>query len=181
MPGGIIIFGANGSGKSTVGREVARVLKFKYMDIEAYHFIESVIPYTAVRPRQECLDLMLADIEKYHSFVMTAVTGDLGEQISSMYEFAVFLSAPLELRIERIKQRTYEQYRERVCAGGDMYEQNLRFIDFVASRSLIKIEQWTETLKCPVIQIDGTNPVHENTEVIVREYLSVLSSRRDIF
>ena len=41
---GIIVFGANGSGKSTFGRELARVLNFKHMDIEDYYFEKSEIP-----------------------------------------------------------------------------------------------------------------------------------------
>ena len=39
-----------------------------------------------------------------------------------MYDFAIFMSAPLETRIERIKQRAIKEYGERVCEGGDMYE-----------------------------------------------------------
>lgn len=173
MERGIIVFGANGSGKSTLGRELARVLNFKYMDIEDYHFIKSEIPYTVERSSEDCLNLMLADIEKYHSFVISAVTGDLGREILSMYELAVFMSAPLETRIERVKQRAYEQHGKRVCKGGDMYEQQLKFVDFVASRSLSRIEQWAETLACPVIHVDGTKPISENAEWIAKQYLSI--------
>ncbi len=170
MPRGIIVFGANGSGKSTLGRELARVLNYKYMDIEDYHFIKSEIPYTVERSREDCLNLMLTDIRKYGSFVISAVIGDFGEEITSMYDFAVFISAPLETRIERIKQRACKQHRERICEGGDMYEQHLKFIDFVASRSLSRIEQWAETLVCPVIYVDGTQSISENTEWIVEQY-----------
>jgi len=35
-PHGIIVFGANGSGKMTFGRELARILGFKHMDHEDY-------------------------------------------------------------------------------------------------------------------------------------------------
>lgn len=113
---------------------------------------------------------MLTDIRKYGSFVISAVIGDFGEEITSMYDFAVFISAPLETRIERIKQRACKQHRERICEGGDMYEQHLKFIDFVASRSLSRIEQWAETLVCPVIYVDGTQSISENTEWIVEQY-----------
>ena len=173
MPSGILVFGANGSGKSTVGRELARTLKWKYMDIEDYHFIKSGVPYTVRRSHEDCINFMLADIEKYQAFVLSAVSGDFGEKISSMYRLAVYLSAPLEIRIERIKQRAWKQYGERVQQGGDMYEQHLRFIDFAASRPLSKIEQWAATLLCPVIQIDGTKPVSDNVEWIIRNYPSV--------
>lgn len=80
----LLFFGANGSGKSTVGHELARVLKYKYMDVEDYHFIKSEIPYTVERSREDCLNLMLVDIEKHHSFVISAVTGDFVEKITSM-------------------------------------------------------------------------------------------------
>jgi len=155
-PQGIIVFGANGSGKTTLGRELARILNFKHMDIEDYHFKKSEIPYTVERKREDCMNLMLADIERHRSFVITAVTGDFGDTIPQLYELAVYISAPIRLRLKRIEQRGYEQYGERVLDGGDMYEQSQKFIDFVASRSQTPIEQWAETLTCPVILIDGT-------------------------
>lgn len=83
-PHGIIVFGANGSGKSTIARELANILNFKH---------------------------------------------------------------------------------------GDMYEQHLKFVDFAASRSLSRIEQWGETLVCPVIRIDGTENWHTNVAKIAEQYL----------
>jgi len=136
------------------------------MDITEYHFEKSEIPYTAERPRGDCLKLMLDDIKKYRTFVLTAVTGDFGGGITPLYELAVFMSAPLELRMERIKKRAYEKHGERVLKGGDMYESNTAFISFAASRPLEKIEQWAETLDCPVIRIDGTKDWRINAAVI---------------
>ncbi len=76
MAGGIIVFGANGSGKSTLAWELARALKIKHMDIEDYYFAKSDIPYTSARLYEDCVNLMLDDIRKYGSFVLSAVTGD---------------------------------------------------------------------------------------------------------
>lgn len=177
MPHGIIIFGANGVGKSTLGRELAQILNFKHMDIEDYYFINSEIPYSMSRTREEVEHLMLSDIEKHDFFIISAVIGDLGEKINSMYDYAVFLSAPLETRIRRIKQRAYEQYGERVCVGGDMYEQELKFVDFVASRSLKKIDIWAKKLTCPIICIDGTKPISENVKHVASEYLSLFAPK----
>ena len=155
-PHGIIVFGANGSGKTTLGRELARLLGFKHMDIEDYCFEQSEIPYTNPRSREDYLKLMLTDIEKHNLFVLSTVMGDLGDIIPKFYQLGVYISAPFEVRIERVKQRTYERYGERVLQGGDMHERELQFLDFVASRPLKKIEQWAETLVCPVIRVDGT-------------------------
>ncbi len=161
-PRGIIVFGANGSGKTTLGRELARMLNYKHMDIEDYCFEKSEIPYAKARPREDCLKLMLADIEKHRSFVLTAVTGDFGETIPRYYELAVWIAAPLELRMERVRQRAYAQHGKRVLAGGDMYEREARFLDFVAARPLSAIERWAETLACPIVHIDGTEDWRES-------------------
>lgn len=176
MPHGIIVFGANGSGKTTLARELAQILNFKHMDIEAYCFKESEIPYANPFTRQEYIELMLADIEKYRSFVISTVIGDLGDMIPSYYELAVYLSAPFELRMERVKQRAYKQFGARILEGGDMYEQEQKFFDFVANRPLDKIEKWAETLTCPIIRVDGSADWRENAAWIAELYLKSMES-----
>jgi len=113
---------------------------------------------------------MLGDIEKYRSFIISACTGDFSEKITQFYELAVYISAPLDIRMERVKQRDYEKYGERVSKGNNMYEQQLNFYDFVANRPLSRIEQWAETLTCPVIRIDGTEDWRINSANIAERY-----------
>ena len=165
-PYGIIVFGANGSGKTTL----ARILGFKHMDIEDYTFEEAELPYSKPRPRNECISLMLADIEKHGKFVFSTCTGDWGDIIPQYYKFAVFLTAPHGLRMERVKNRTSDKHGERTCEGGDMYEQHQKFFDFVATHPLSKIEQWAQTLTCPIINVDGTMDWRINAEKIVEEF-----------
>lgn len=170
MPSGIIVFGANASGKSTIAKELANVLNYKHMDIEEYHFIESEVPYTKTRTREKCLRLMLKDISTYKNFVLSAVTGDFGEEIESKYSFAVLLSAPLEMRINRVKHRAFLKHGERVNKNGDMWKQHIEFLEFVKTQSSDRITQWKRKLKCPVITIDTTKPISENIKLIVKEY-----------
>ena len=172
-PQGIIIFGANGSGKTTLGRELARIMQFMHIDHEDFGFEESEIPFTKPRSHEDAVRLLLSYLEKYHSFVLSAVTGDFGDIVSQYYKLAVHMSAPIDLRMNRIKQRAYKQYGKRILVGGDMYEQEQRFFDHVASRSLEKIDRWAETLACPVIRIDGAGDWYRNA-VIVSEYYNNL-------
>jgi len=177
QPQGILVFGANGSGKTTLGRELARILDFKHMDIEEYFFEPSGIPYTAARPREDCLHLMLADMEKYRSFVLSACTGDFGEAIARFYALAVYMSAPPALRLERVKRRSYEQHGGRILPGGDMYEQEQGFFAHVATRPLSKIDQWAQSLTCPVMRVDGTVDWRANAADIAEHYLALKASR----
>ena len=177
-PRGIIVFGENGSGKTTLGRELARILNFKHMDHEDYAFKKSEIPYTDARSTDDCLNLMLADIEKHRSFVICACTGDFGEIIPQFYQLAVYISAPLELRLKRIEQREYDRFGDRVREGGDMYEQRLKFHDFVTSRSSSRIEKWAQTLVCPVIRIDGTEAWHANAAYIAERFYNDINTKQ---
>jgi len=171
MAHGILVFGANGSGKTTLGRELARILNFKHIDHEDYAFEESVIPYTVERPFEKCAELMLTDIEKSRGFVLSAVTGDFGDKIESLYTLAIYIEAPIDIRVKRIEQRGYERYGERVREGGDMYERQKRFFEFAVARPLSRIEQYAEKLNCPVIRVDGAADYKQTaTEIIERFY-----------
>ena len=169
-PYGIIVFGANGSGKTTLGRELARILNFKHMDIEDYYFRKSEIPYTNARSQEECIELMLYDIKKHRTFVISAVTGGFGETVPQFYKLAVLISVPKEIRMARIKRREIERFGDRVLEGGDMYEQWQKFHDFVASRPLERIEKWAETLMCPILRIDGTKDYRKTATDIAAHY-----------
>jgi len=171
-PRGIIIFGANGSGKTTLGRKLAEILNFKHIDSEDYYFRESEIPYTNSRTKDEVICLMLADIEKHRQFVISTCIGDLGDIIPQFYRLAVHISVPLDIRMERIKQREHDRFGNRVRKGGDMYEQTEKFHDFVLSRPMDKINQWAQTLTCPVICIDGTKDLYTNAMTIVEQFNS---------
>lgn len=174
-PHGIIVFGANGSGKTTLGRELARILGFKHMDHEVYAFAESETPYLKERSCDEQIKLMLADIEESRGFVISAVTGDFGEEIESLYDLAVYIEAPLELRIERIKQREIDKFGGRVLEGGDLFEQRQKFLDFVVTRPLSKIEQWAKSFSCSVICVDGAEDYMKTVADIANRLYPVIT------
>lgn len=174
MPRGIIVFGLNGSGKSTLGPELARLLGYKHMDIEDYYFIESEIPYTNQRSREDVIKLMSDDIKNHNNFVLSALKGDFDEEIISFYEFGVFIDAPKEIRIERLKQRSINKFGDRVKKGGDMYHSELKFIEYAKTRTLDNIEEWSKSITCPIIRVNGMKAIRENANFIIEEYLKIL-------
>lgn len=167
---GIVICGGNGSGKTTLGRELSGVLNYKHMDIEDYYFLNAPIPYSKSRTREEVCELMLKDIKKYKNFIISAVNGDMSEEINSKYDLAVFLDVPLDIRLKRVKQRAYNKFGGRVLEGGDMYEQEQRFFNAVANayeEKTERVKEWLKTLSYPVIYIDGTMDIAENVKSII--------------
>jgi len=168
MPHGIILLGANGSGKSTLGRELARVLNFTHFDVEDYWFYKSDIPYTAVRPQEERNEMLLADMNKHGSFVVSGDISGWSKEFLTMFDLAIFLTVPTDIRLKRIENREYERWGDRVREGGNMYEQQRKFREFAAIRDIALLEQQALAYPCPLIHIDGTND-HHATAVSVAE------------
>ena len=163
---GIAIVGANGSGKTTLGKHLADLMGYKHMDVEAYYFKASTIPYINPRTKEEVQELMIADIKKYNNFVLSSVNCDYGREINSLYNYVIYIKAPLDIRLERVKKRSVDKFGIRVLEGGDMYEQEQKFFKFVASRTMDKTDAWLQSIECPVIYIDGTETITNNAEML---------------
>jgi adenylate kinase family enzyme len=170
MINGIFICGLNGAGKTTLAGELARLTGFKQMDIEDYFFLPSDIPYTRSRTKEECNKLILADIKKHPKFVLSAVIGDFGNEIIGRFDAVVIVDVPREIRMERVKKRDFDRFGNRVLAGGDLYEQQLKFYKKVDARSENYVENWIKTLSCPVIRVDGTSDYSGSANAILSAF-----------
>jgi 2,3-bisphosphoglycerate-dependent phosphoglycerate mutase len=165
-PRGILVCGLNGAGKTTLARELAQLLGYKHMDIEDYYFLPSDIPYTRSRTREECISLMLADMEKHPNFVLSAVIGNFGEEVIKRFDLAIIACAPLDVRLARALKRDFDRFGNRALEGGDLYEQQFEFHNKVAARPADYTEQWVKTLSCSVFRIDATRDVQETAKEI---------------
>ena len=165
----ILICGLNGSGKTTLGMELANALGYSFLNDEDFYFLESDIPFTKSRPDKEAKAVALSYLQHNNNCIIVSSRGDLGASINSMYDTVVYLSAPLETRLARIKKRDFDRFGYRVLKGGDMYEYQCKFYKLAASRTTEKTEKWLETLSCQVIKLDGAKEISENVGHIVSE------------
>ena len=60
----IHIFGASGSGTTTLGKRICEELNFKLLDVDDYFWIPANPPFTQKRPTEERLKLIKTDVEK---------------------------------------------------------------------------------------------------------------------
>ena len=166
----IIVCGGNGAGKSTLGRVLADRLSCKFADIEGYYFPEPAAdyPYETVRTRDEVRALLLADLRTYDNLVLASVKGDFGAEVEALLTAAVFVSVPKELRMKRVRDRSFSKFGGRMLPGGDLYERECQFFDLVSQRPELDGADWLETASLPALEVDGTRPADDNAEVILR-------------
>ena len=117
MPG-LVIAGPNGSGKTTLGRCLAQRLACAHLDAEDFAFLPSDAPYSRPRPREETQALLLEAMRQHPRFILTAVSGDFGPEADGLYAGALWLDAPLALRLSRVRQRSLQQLGQRAMPGG---------------------------------------------------------------
>lgn len=169
MGTGIMICGLNGVGKSTLGRALAEKLNFYFIDHETLYFPNTDSPdlYTAPRTHEEAGKILISELEAHKDFVFTAVKGNYSEPICSLFRYVVLIHAPKEIRVQRVKDRSFQKFGDRILPGGDLQEQEEHFFDFVQSRPEHLVEDWAQTLNCPVLRVDGTAPIEDNVWKII--------------
>ncbi len=171
---GIIICGLNGAGKSTIGKVLAKELNFYFIDIEELYFPKTDPHYTYASPRtrKEVEQLLFREMNAHRDFVFASVKGNYGENICLFFQYAVFIDAPKDIRLQRVKERSFHKFGSRMLPGGDLYEQEEAFFRFVKSRAENTVKKWVQSLSCPVIRVDGTKPIEENVRFIMKRIRS---------
>lgn len=174
MGTGIIICGLNGTGKSTLGKALAKKLHFYFLDSEDLYFPKTKLDYiyAAPRTREEVKKRLFSEIKAHKNFVFASVKGDYGEAIYPFFQYAVLIDVPKDIRIQRVINRSFQKFGNRMLLGGDLHEQEEHFFDFVKSRAENTVEEWVKCLNCPIIRIDGTKPIEENINFIIEQILS---------
>ena len=180
MPKRILISGAPGAGKTTIGKELARKLNYKHIEIDDYNWrLDAEVPYTIARPIEESHEHLLNDIVKSPQLVVSGSMWIGRERFTPFFDLAIFINAPAEIRVDRLRSRQLSLHKERVLEGGDMYEGNNRFLESAASYDMnyrkTQHDLWKSEMSCPVIYADGTESISDIVEWMTKQCLAVFS------
>lgn len=139
----IILCGGNGAGKSTLGKILSQKLNCFFMDIENYYFNqnESDYKYETSRTKEEVTNLLLNDMRKHNRFILASVKGNYGKEIESMFTHAIYIHVPKEIRMKRIRNRSFQRFGNRILPNGDLYEKEERFFSMAENRLDDEIDQ----------------------------------------
>ena len=170
----IHIYGASGSGTTTLARYICQNLPYTLMDTDDYFWLPTDPPFTQTRDKEERIRLMRADMEKAGRVVISGSLVDWGDVFIPYFTLCIRLVTQTQVRLQRIRQRERERFGARINLGGDMYQNHQDFLQWAAAydtggpsmRSRVKHDQWQTLLQCPQLVLDGAQPLEYNFEQV---------------
>ena len=173
----IHIFGASGSGTTTLGKKIAEKLGYRHMDTDDYYWLPTDPKFTQKRPAPERIALMKRDIDEAENVVISGALAGWGDPLIPSFTLAVRIKLPQDVRIERLRQREKARFGSRIEPGGDMYEQHLAFIEWAKTydtggmehRSKMRHDAWEKTLPCEIVHLNGADSLENNFRTVEKK------------
>jgi adenylate kinase family enzyme len=175
----IHITGASGAGVTSLGRALSGALALPHHDTDDYFWLPTTPPYRKLRAVEDRLRLMREMFLARTDWVLSGGLDGWGDVLVQSFDLVVFLKAPREIRMQRLRAREAAHFGADVVApGGWRHEETESFLEWAShyedgtreGRSLARQEAWLAGLPCPVLRLDGSRPLAE----LVREVCRIL-------
>lgn len=173
----IHIYGASGSGTSTLGVFISEQLGYTFIDTDDYFWLPTNPKYTMKRDVTERIQMMKKDIFQTDKVVISGSLVDWGDELIPYFTLTIRVVTDKEVRIKRLKEREKEHFGSRIEPDGDMYKTNKEFIDWATAydtgdvnmRSKAKHDEWQKLLQCKQIIVNGEEDLNYNLELVKKE------------
>jgi gluconate kinase len=157
----VLIFGAAGSGSSTIAKAIAHEYGHHWIEVDEALFMPTDPPFSVRRSLDEVREIVFDSWKKAESVIVCGSIVGWGDELKHDFDLVIFVHVDVEVRIQRIKHREAKRFGSRVLEGGDMHRQHLEFLDWVRSyetgdpniRSLAQHRQWLSSITVPIVEI----------------------------
>ncbi|HEX8657740.1 MAG TPA: adenylate kinase [Hymenobacter sp.] len=163
------IFGASGSGVTTLGTALGEALGVPYFDSDDYFWAASTPPFTVRRPVAARDALLARALARHPRWILGGSLVGWGEPWLAAFDLVVFLWLPPALRLQRLRQREQERYGNVISTDPVRAEQHRTFMKWAAGyddnsasghRTLANHTAWLDQFTCPVLELRGDFSVH---------------------
>ena len=133
VPHRVHVFGASGSGTTTLGAAIAGALGAPFLDADAYYWVATDPPFTTKRPPAERVGAIVHDVAGRADWVLSGSLCSWGDPLVPRFTLAVFLHLDPKARMARLADRERARYGPRVLPGGDLHAHHVAFMDWARS------------------------------------------------
>ena len=162
---------------TTTGRVLAERHDLLHLDADDYYWQDTDPPFQKTNPIEVRWQLLHHKLHRVDNWLISGSMTSWADPFMDLFDLVVFFDVPIDIRIERLRERERREFGARISPGGDMYENHEQFIKwaaqydqgYLAGRSRERHEKWLRTLQCPVLRIQGDISVKETIGRIEEE------------
>lgn len=170
LPNRIHIFGASGSGTTSLAAAIAGKHSHRCLDTDDFFWAPTNPPYREKRPRDQRLALLRQALLGSVPWVLSGSLCGWGDPLIPEFDLVVFLVVPTPVRLARLQAREAARYgHQAIAAGGEFHKANVEFLEWagcydtggleIRSRGLH--ETWLAALPGAVLRLEGDQSVGE--------------------
>ena len=157
----INIFGASGSGVTTLGTALAAQLKINYFDSDAFFWEETEVPFSIKRDPELRNKAFSTASGQSEDWILGGSVVNWGTAITEKFDFIVFLHIPQPIRMERLQNRETERYGAAILANAARKEKSEAFLRWakdydevtgIATRNIKAHREWLQHQKYPYLK-----------------------------
>lgn len=132
-------------------------------------------PYQTPRAAAERLRLMREMFLPRLDWVLSGTVTGWGDEIVPLFDLGVFVTTPREVRLKRLRAREAAHFgTDAVAPGGWRHDETEAFVEWAShyeagdreGRNLAKDAAWVASLPCPVVRVDGSQPLADLVELL---------------
>lgn len=170
LPERIHIFGASGTGTTSLAELIADKYGHRHLDTDDFYWLPTDPPFQHKRPPDERLRLLGFAMEEADKWVLSGSVCRWGDPLIPLFDLAVFMHVDPEVRMARLRARERKRYGDAAIAEeGPMYEQHRAFMEWAAAydsggmevRSRTLHENWIRQIGCPLIRLEANRPTDD--------------------
>jgi adenylate kinase family enzyme len=171
----IHLTGAAGSGVTTLGQALAAEFSIPCHDTDDFYWLPTNPPFREKRLIPDRLRLMREMFLERPAWVLSGALESWGSGLADHFDFVVLVRTRTSLRLERLRRREALRHGFQEIRGTwPVLPESEPFLRWAAeydhgglsARSFLRHQIWLESLRCPVLSVDGSRPVAELVESI---------------
>ncbi len=178
----IHIFGASGTGVSTLGQALAENINLPYFDSDDFFWENTNPPFTQRRAAKLRNQLIQNELKQSENWILGGSIINWGAEVFPPFDLIVFLWIPSPIRLSRLKQRELERYGDVIFTDA---ERNKQFNEFmlwaadydqatgIANRTIQAHQAWLAQQNVPILRIEGDYTTAERLTMVLAEIKSL--------
>lgn len=173
----LLIFGASGSGTTTLGKEIKKKIGFMHLDVDDYYWQKTEPPFQEKIPLTERNKIFKADFHKFENVIVSGSMVSWGKEWETLFDLVIFIRLNNNERMKRLKKRETERYGEKLITDKKIKQNSNAFLEWANQyedsnfdgRSLKVHNDWIELLDCKILRIDGEMELKSKTKKVLTE------------